>query len=97
MPTFEMPGSFCQVTRRSMVQRQNPQALENLGGAFGTISKLPRPKSVRISIPPGKQFDPRAFYGTISRACKAKPIAICRNNYNDIIVTFKAVEESQSL
>ncbi len=71
--------------------------MANIGGSFGVICKLPRPKSVRISIQPGEQVDTRAFYAAISRACKAKPIYICNNNHNDVIVTFKTVEESRRL
>ena len=96
-PSFRYADHRKWSVSRSIEQQQVPQALANLGGAFGIISKLPRPKSVRISIPPGEQLDPRAFYAAISRACKAKPIAICKNNYNDVIVTFKTVEESQRL
>ncbi len=80
-----------------MAPQGNQSSLATFGGPFGIMSKLPRPRSVMISIPPGEEFDPRSFYAAESRACKEKPIAICRSSSNDVIVTFKTPEESRRL
>ncbi len=92
-----MAASYSQVTQRSTVSQGNQSSLANLGGPFGTISKLPRPRSVRISIPPGEELDIRSFYAAVLKAAQAKPISICRSSLNDVILTFGTAEESTRL
>ncbi len=62
-----------------------------------SLGSLPRPKSVRISVPFGEYIDSKESYAAIKEVCNGTPISISKTNLGDVIVTFKSKAEADSL
>ncbi len=82
---------------KNVEREPGPPAFVKHGIPGRLMSTLPRPKSLRISVPAGTNMDVRDFYAAVSQVCKVKPIAACRTNFSDVVLTFKTEAESKRL